>query len=299
MMKANETIKQYLTLDIGGSSIKYALITDGLEILEKGKIPVPLDRIETLIEAIGGLYDQFKDRIVGMPISMCGVIDPNSGHCYSGGSLAYIQDVNLIEIIQTRCPTKITIGNDAKCAALAEVRYGVMQGISDGIVVVLGTGIGGCLIKDNKIHMGHNYSAGEFSMIRKSVNIGKNTLWAQQNGSQGLLEHVQEQLDTAETFTGEEIFALAKRNEKVMRAIELFCEDFALNLFNLQAVFDCELVAIGGGISNEPLLIEKIKEAAQKVFLGYPFPIVVPEIKACEYRNDANLIGALAQMLQS
>ena len=67
----------YLTLDIGGSSIKYAIINKEGEFLEKGNAPAPKDGIDQFVSIIGDLYDKYKDNIVGMAISMPGAIDPD------------------------------------------------------------------------------------------------------------------------------------------------------------------------------------------------------------------------------
>ena len=63
-------MKTYLTLDVGGSSIKYALIQDDSTILEKSSVPTPMDTMDHFVETIGEIYDQYKDNIAGMAISM-------------------------------------------------------------------------------------------------------------------------------------------------------------------------------------------------------------------------------------
>ena len=159
-------MKTYLTLDVGGSAIKYALLQEDLTILEKSSVPTPMDTLENFIETIGKIYDQFQDQIDGMALSMPGIIDPERGYQYTGGALRYIDKLETVEVLKKRCPTNITIGNDAKCAANAEIGFGNLQDIQDGAVVILGTGIGGCLIKDHKVHTGKHFSAGEFSFIK-------------------------------------------------------------------------------------------------------------------------------------
>ena len=144
-------MKTYLTLDVGGSAIKYALMQEDLTILEKSSVPTPMDTLENFIETIGKIYDQFQDQINGMALSMPGIIDPERGYQYTGGALRYIDKLETVEVLKKRCPTNITIGNDAKCAANAEIGFGNLQDIQDGAVVILGTGIGGCLIKDHKV----------------------------------------------------------------------------------------------------------------------------------------------------
>ena len=73
-------MKNYLTLDVGGSAIKYALIQEDLSIIEKSSVPTPMDNLENFIETIGQIYDQFQNQIEGIAISMPGIIDPERGY---------------------------------------------------------------------------------------------------------------------------------------------------------------------------------------------------------------------------
>ncbi|MEG0367894.1 MAG: ROK family protein, partial [Coprobacillus sp.] len=183
-------MKTYLALDVGGSAIKYALIQEDLRILEKSSLPTPLDTLDHFVETIGELYDQHKDNISGIAISMPGVIDPDKGIAYTGGALRYICDMNIVDILKQRCPTPITIGNDAKCAANAEVGFGALKDVDDAVIIILGTGIGGCLVKDKKVHTGKHFSAGEFSSIYTNGDdlYNSSQVWAIRNGIYGLLK---------------------------------------------------------------------------------------------------------------
>lgn len=107
---------------------------------------------------------------------------------------------------------------------------------------------------------------------------------------------VQKYLETDEKYSGEQIFEMANSgNEKVLAALDEFCFYIALQLYNIQAIFDPEKFAIGGGISAQPLLIEKINEQYKKLFIPV-FPLRPVDVVACEFRNDANLIGAYYQL---
>ena len=88
-------------------------------------------------------------------------------------------------------------------------------------------------------------------------------------------------------------------DEKVLTAIDLFAKEVALQIFNVHIIFDCEKVAIGGGISAQPFLIDLIKKNMDIIYDNLGFDIYQPEIVACKFRNDANLIGALYQHLQT
>ncbi|MCD8028896.1 MAG: ROK family protein [Erysipelotrichaceae bacterium] len=292
----------YLTFDVGGSAIKYALIQEDLTIVEKSSVPTPLDTLDNFVETIGKIYDKYKDNIKGIAMSMPGIIDPDKGYQYTGGALRYIADLNTVELLQQRCPINMTIGNDAKCAANAEIGYGSLQDIQDGAVVILGTGIGGCLIKDHQVHTGKHFSAGEFSFIKTDFHdaLTWDSAWSTRNGITGLLARVQEQLETDEEYSGFEIFELANNgNEKVMEGINQFAFEVATQIFNVHIIFDCEKVAIGGGISVQPLLIELIQKNLDNIFDHLGFGVFKPEIVPCHFRNDANLIGALYQHIQT
>lgn len=295
-------MKKYLTLDIGGSAIKYALIQEDLTILNKDSIPTPMDTLDNFIETIGKIYDEVKDVIEGIAISMPGIIDPRIGYNYTAGALKYIKNLNTVELLQKRCPVNITIGNDAKCAANAEVGFGSLKDIQDGAVVVFGTGIGGCLVKDHKVHVGRHFLAGEFSSMKTNYHnaIGNDDDWCKRNGIAGLLNRVQETLDTDEYYTGKQIFDMANNgHEKVIEAINQFAYEAAVQILNIHVMFDCEKIAIGGGISAQPMLIDMIKTNFDSIVDNIGFDMPRPEIVVCQFRNEANLIGALYQYIET
>ena len=292
-------MKKYLVLDVGGSAIKYAVMDAEKNIYERGKVPTPLDCLDSFVNSVQSLYNIYSD-VSGIAMSMPGRIDPNKGYCYTGGALAYNHDINMAELLSERCGVRVTIGNDAKCAANAELGFGSLQDIQDGAVVILGTAIGGALIKDHKVLSGCRFGAGEFSNIITDYHkpYDGDASWYASNGINGLLLHIQEALETEENYTGEEIFEMANNgNEAVLKGLNQFCLETAVQIYNINQIFDCEKVAIGGGISAQPLLLELIKKNFDEIYNSCYASTLPPEIVVCEYRNDANLIGALYQHL--
>lgn len=291
----------YLVLDIGGSAIKYSLMSQQGEFLEKGDIPTPSDRMESLLQAIKSIHDKYP-QVKGIGISMPGVIDMEKGIAYTGGALHYIVDAPFASLVEEVCHVPVTIGNDAKCAGYAEVGFGSLQDVDDAIVLIFGTGIGGCLIKDKKVHQGKHFAAGEVSNLKVEASEPYDPVnsWAGRNGLYGLRYRVQQALQTKEELNGKQIFAMANEgNQKVINAIDVFCKDIAIQIFNLQVVFDPEKIAIGGGISVQPLLMELIEKNVKEVFVNSGnHPIPYPQVVPCKYRNDANLLGAFYQHLQ-
>jgi Transcriptional regulator/sugar kinase len=289
---------KYLVLDIGGSAIKYALMTKELEFIEKGKVPTPMDCIESFVETVGGIYDKYKDNIEGIAISMPGVLDSERGYAYSGGSLNYNCDKEIVKILKGRCPAKITIENDGKCAALAEVWKGSLKEYNDGVVIVLGTGVGGGIIKDRKLHKGRNFFAGEFSFISTDINDPEEfeNCWGNISGSKALINGIAKVKNiAAKELDGYKIFEYANNgDEDVLKVLDDFTYKLAVQVFNLQCVLDPEVFAIGGGISAQDMLLEYIKKNIDRHYKIFEkFNIPKPNVVHCKYRNDANLIGAL------
>ena len=143
---------------------------------------------------------------------------------------------------------------------MAEIGYGSLKDNRNAIVITLGTGIGGCLVYNREVVYGSHLYSGEFSFIRPGFDRDRAIPWAHRNGAAGLLARVQEQLETDQQFSGEEIFQMASEgNEKVLAALDQFTYELARQLYNLQCVFDPEKVAIGGGISEQPLLFEMLE----------------------------------------
>lgn len=291
---------KYLVLDIGGSAIKYAIMTGKIEFIEKGKTATPHDSIESFLEVVGDIYDKYKDDIEGIALSMPGVLDIEKGYAYSGGALTYISGKEIVKILQERCPTKITIENDGKCAALAEVWKGSLKNYNDGVVIVLGTGVGGGVIINREIRKGKNFFAGEFSFIATDINNTQSleNCWGFVSGSKALMDASAKAKNIpVEELDGYKVFEYANnKDEDILKVLDDFTYKLAVQIFNLQCILDSEVFAIGGGISAQDILIEYIQKNVDKYHksLKIKMPNVPkPNVVNCEFRSDANLIGAL------
>lgn len=289
---------EYLVLDVGGSAIKYALMNENSEFIEKGKVPTPKDTIEHFVEVVGSIFDKYKEKINGIAMSMPGRIDSERGYLFTGGALEYNSGKNIVSILEKRCPVPITVENDGKCAALAEVWKGNLGDCDDAIVIVLGTGIGGGIIKDKKLHKGKHFMAGEFSFIltnNSEQSIGGSNIWAEQSGVEELCRLVAEtkKLKLKEV-DGHKVFEYAKSgDEEVLNILDDYCFKLVSQLYNLQYIYDPEKIAIGGGISKEDMLFEYIYKNIDKYAKTLPYIMAKPQVVQCKFNNDSNLIGAL------
>ena len=293
---------KYLVLDVGGTAIKYALMTEKLEFLEKGKIKTPRDSIENFIDNIGNIYDKYKNDIEGMALSIPGILDSDTGYMYTGGSLEYNTDKNMLKVLGERCKTKIAIENDGKCAALAELWKGNLQECENGVVILLGTGVGGGIIKDKKLYKGKHFFAGEFSFIAGNINVMSNNdkeWWGSLNGLDGLLDDFArvKNLNRNE-IDGIKFFEYANNDDKdALEILNKFTYKTALAIINLQCILDADKYLIGGGISEQDILIEYIKKNIDDYHSQFEYFVPKPVVDRCKFRNDSNLIGALYNFL--
>lgn len=281
-----------LAIDIGGTFIKYALMTEDTKIESRGKIPTPTESREALIEAIGKIYDE-NPQAGGIAISMPGIIDSANGYCLMGGALRYNDDFYLRHALHQRCPLPITIENDAKCAAMAEARLGSIKDVEDGFVLIFGTMIGGAFIQNHKLYKGKHFSAGEISYIvteRDGMPVYE-TVFGNRCGTPRLCRMYAQvkNLDPA-SVDGIRVFHDVDAGDKEAReCLKRYTREIAVRIFNIQTTLDVERIAIGGGISAAPAFVESIRV----LYAVCPYQVPQADVVTCKFQNDANLIGAM------
>lgn len=284
-----------LVYDIGGSSIKYAIMSDEAIVIERGSENTPLDSFENFIAVIKKIYDCHKDKVDGIAISVPGTIDPKSGLILAPGALSFNYKVNLIDKIHEFTTYPVSIENDGKCAALAESWIGNLSNCKSGIVMVLGTGIGGGIILDGKLWSGSHFFAGEFSYLAQGEITGFENVFALKGSATALImEFAKAKEIDFQTVDGKKVFELiVAEDEHAISALKKVAHNLALEMYNLQCIFDPEKICIGGGISQQPLLIEEIKKELDTIYSKLPFEVPHVIVENCKFYNDSNLIGAL------
>lgn len=295
----------YLAIDVGGTFVKYSVITKDCLFLTKGKIPTKKDSLEEFLATLFALYDSLSAeyKINGIGLSMPGLIDSKNGFMYTGGFVECISNLCIVEIMEKRCGVPVTVENDAKCAALAELWKGSLQECNDAVVLVCGTGVGGAVIRNREVLSGSQFVAGEFSFMLTDYDsdyISKNCL-AETSGVNMLLKFVAEETGIPlEELDGEKAFSMANCGDpNALRGIRRYVRHIAVQIHNCRCMFDPEKIAIGGGISEQPLFLQLINEELQEMYKIFPWKVPAPTVVVCKFHNDANLIGAVYVHLKS
>lgn len=198
----------------------------------------------------------------------------------------------LVSFLQERFSLPVAVDNDANCAALAEALYGKAKGARTLLFVILGTGVGGGIIVDQKIFAGKG-NAGEIGHVTVEVDgipcgcgaRGCLERYVCKSAIEQAAKHILgRELDPNEVATlAEQGHAQARQ---VLREIARY---LAVGLVNCVNVLDPDLIVLGGGLANSRLLVEYTRDA-----LANAQYLPVPPIEVSELGDDAGLVGAAA-----
>ncbi|PCR99056.1 ROK family protein [Lactococcus fujiensis] len=282
-----------LTIDIGGTSIKYAIYEK--ELAELGSVDTP-DNLDSFYQVLSDIVTTYKQKhhLSGVAISAPGAVNKQSGVIEGASALPYIHNFNIHKALEEIFELPVSIENDANCAALAEVKFGAAKGLNNVLFIVLGTGVGGSVVMDGKVHHGKHLFGGEFGFMLMDNEHSFSQLGTTVRMAERYNQRTNQQLDAIE------IFELAFAGDEIAKEeMEVFTYNVAKGIFNLQYSFDPELIILGGGVSQADWLIPELEKQLRKIMDKIRIAPFMPELAICHYRNNANLIGAAADFIQT
>lgn len=294
---------EYFVLDVGGSSIKYAVMDEKMNILKKGKAESRhLQNSEEFIACLCDLYRENGSCRGGIAVSYCGEVDAETGLLHSGGSYRYMAGLNLKQLLEEKNGIDVSVENDGCCAGLAESRFGALRGYENAAAVVIGTGLGGALILNNTLYRGvHGYAGSASLMVRNFDLPYTKQQWAFRTAGAAWPGNEYGRRTGTETLDGVQFFEkVIAGDETAMQVLDDYCSTLANVLFDMNMILDLEAIAIGGGISQQPLLLERLNKAFDRIYNAEGMAALHlprPEIRVCAFHNEANLLGALAHHL--
>lgn len=286
-------MSNYLAFDIGGTFIKYGLVTENAEILENNKVKTP-GTLDELLSIINNLAEKYSD-VKGIAISAPGAVS-DGGVIYGSSAIRYLHGPNIKNLVKEQTSLPVYLENDANCAGYAEIWDGAAKGKKDVLVMVIGTGIGGSVFKNGQLHKGAHLHGGEFGYMLLTGDIqDSNDVWSRVASTAALVKDVAKRKQIGvESLSGEQIFELADSGDTdCIEAINRFYHLLAVGIYNLQYIYDPEVIVIGGGISARDNLIDGINEKLDNILAKVDLAKIKPEIIACRYRQNANLLGAV------
>ena len=291
-------MENYLAIDVGGTALKIGLLTEEGEILESDskKTPKTLDAFYQIIEDTFHEYEGVK----GLALSLPGAVDSETGIIGGSSALDYIHGPNIKEELEKRLQVRVEMENDANCAALAEVWKGAASDVNDCCFIVSGTGIGGAVVKNKRIHKGQHLHGGEFGYMIADFNFETKEMktWSDVGSTVAVVRAVAKAkgVDVA-SLDGRDIFDHYHEDSDYEKAVDKYYYVLANGIYNLQYAYDPQKIIIGGGISVRDDLLDEVNQRLDVIFHRFKHAKIIPVVLTCQYHNDANLLGALYHFL--
>lgn len=291
-------MENYLAIDVGGTALKIGLLTEEGEILESDskKTPKTLDAFYQIIEDTFHEYEGVK----GLALSLPGAVDSETGIIGGSSALDYIHGPNIKEELEKRLQVRVEMENDANCAALAEVWKGAASDVNDCCFIVSGTGIGGAVVKNKRIHKGQHLHGGEFGYMIADFNFETKEMktWSDVGSTVAVVRAVAKAkgVDVA-SLDGRDIFDHYHEDSDYEKAVDKYYYVSANGIYNLQYAYDPQKIIIGGGISVRDDLLDEVNQRLDVIFHRFKHAKIRPVVLTCQYHNDANLLGALYHFL--
>ena len=283
-----------LAIDIGGTMIKYGLVSSDGKILSTNKIKTEASKgLNNILNKIDNIFKRYKENNpVGIAVSGTGQINGIIGKVIGGNPIIpnWI-GTNLVKILEEKYNLPAVLENDVNCVALGEKWIGAGKDLSNFICLTIGTGIGGGIILNNQLFRGENFVAGEFghTLIKKGE-------FEQFASTTALIRLVKEK--TGKILNGKEIFDLEKKEiVEYQEVISEWIENLTDGLSSIVYCFNPANIILGGGVieQGEPL-INRIKNSLFKK-IGLQFKEKLNIIQA-KLGNNAGMIGASYLLLE-
>lgn len=295
-------------VDIGGMTIKAGLVSEDGSIIKKLTAPTPLGSAEQLADSIAllikSLADQSREACSHIGVTVPGTFNEKgvvTRLCNIG-----LENIRLVRMLFERLGMRVELYNDADAAALAELKTGSLRGVTTGVLLTIGTGVGGGLILNGSLFrggLGRGTEPGHMILARGGPICSC--------GNKGCAETI-----CSATYLAARayrackerrgmIYSLHKEGRPIDAKLLIDCaaagdeyaadefgvfidalSDYVASIVNL---LDPQVIAIGGGVSGAgELLLAPLKRAvAQKSFFGSSGSIV-----SATAGNDAGIIGA-------
>ncbi len=290
-------------IDLGGTNTVAGLVDENGKILDKKSVktnlPTTLDRIVhnilvltvQLLNANGISRTQVASVGVGVPCTAnteTGWMEDADHLGFSGGPL--------VQRLEAALQLPVAMGNDADCAAWGEYKAGGYREESF-LLVTLGTGIGGGIVVNGKLHRGINHAAGELGHMMlyadgEPCTCGRRGCFEAHGSATALVKQASRALGKP-VFGAKEVFdGAAAGEETCIRLLDAYTDCLADGFANLINIFAPAYLCIGGGVSHggDALLVPVREKTMQRIYAKTAKKNT--QIILAQMGNDAGVIGA-------
>ncbi|HEM3628344.1 TPA: ROK family glucokinase [Streptococcus suis] len=317
--------KQIIGIDLGGTSVKLAILTTEGEIQEKWSIKTNIldDGSHIVPDIIDSIKHRFethgltKDDFLGVGMGSPGVVDSEAGTVIGAYNLNWKTLQLVKEQFESALGLPFFIDNDANVAALGEQWVGAGNNNPNVVFMTLGTGVGGGVIAAGNLIRGVKGAGGELGHIT----VDFDEPFACTCGKKGCLETVasatgivnlsrryadqyagdaklKQMIDDGQDVTAKDVFDLAKEGDDLALIVyRHFSEYLGVACANIAAVLNPAYIVLGGGVSAAG---EFLLDGVRKIFAENSFPQIKEstQIVLATRGNDAGVLGAASLVLK-
>lgn len=285
-------MKKYVSIDIGGTAIKYGMVDENGQIIVKDQMPTEAEKggPGILSKTVGIVENYTKDyEISGICISTAGMVDIEKGEIfYAGPTIPNYAGTKFKEVMEEKFHVPCEVENDVNCAGLSESVSGAAVGSKVTLCLTIGTGIGGCILIDGKIFHGFSNSACEVGYMHMF-----DSEFQKLGASSILTKKVAERKQADESeWSGYHIFEEAKKGDAICnQAIDEMIEILGRGIANICYVINPEIVVLGGGIMAQE---EFLKSRIEKSMKDHLVPGIAEKttLRFAKHQNSAGMLGA-------
>lgn len=295
-------------IDLGGSHISIGVVDKDGKILDKrdkhlrgiAKRLIKSTIEETIISNIKEYQKNYKITEIGIAVPGSVKNDKILKSVNLG-----LKDYDLVGVIKKEIDLPIKIRNDAKCAALAESKYGALKKYNRVLFMTLGTGIGGAVIINGKLLDAGEYPGCEFGhMVIKEngleCNCGRKGCFEKYGSMRAFKDNLRNELGLEDKTSGKELMAILKNitkeskdYAKIEKVRKQYIKDLSVGITNLVNIFEPEAIGIGGSfVYFSEALLDDIKELIIKENMLFNSRKEI-NIQTAVLGNEAGIIGAI------
>jgi glucokinase len=315
-------MKKYsIGVDIGGTNITAALVTEKGKIVKKTRFPTRVKEGKTKMikRIVNGLDEVMKGlsskSIRGIGVGAAGDIDQDRGIVRFSPNLFW-KNVPLVRLIKKKFNVRVVLDNDANAAAWGTYVLESKRKVKNLICITLGTGVGGGLILNGRIYHGASGTAGEIGHITvnpqgQKCNCGnygcletyvggayivKKAIKEIKKGEKSLIKKLAG--GNLQSITSQTIQAAALKGDKLARGIwKEVGEYLGIGLSGVINLLNPEVIVFGGGVTKaRELVFKPMREEIRKRAFKVPFEKV--KFTRTKFGADLGVIGAALLTLQ-
>jgi len=285
-------MKNYICIDVGGTSIKYGIVNEKLDFLVTNEVDTEAEKGgQNILNKIMSIVSNYKNecKIEGICISTAGMVDCKKGEIiYSSPLIPNYIGTKIKDVVEEKFNIQCEVENDVNCAALAEHFAGGSKGSNISLCLTIGTGIGGAIIINNEVYHGAFGSGGEVGYMNMM-----GSTFQEMGASSVLVKKVAKMKNISEKdINGKYIFDKAKGGDNdCIKAIDDLVEVLGQGIANICYIINPEVVVLGGGImTQKEYLYDKIRSSMDKHLI--PFIGGKTKLEFAVNENRAGMLGA-------